>query len=119
MIHRINRIYNLQILLEPKIIFYGISYRDFESSIKKDFLLPDPNQLTKKIISETDFENINPRLITLKGIKNLFNYSKILPDSSKILLVNTPFIQPTKTSTIIQNNEELEKEISEITSQKK
>lgn len=106
------------ISLKPKIIFYGISYRDFESNIKQDFFLPDPNHAIDLLFTNNDFENINPRLITLKGIKTIFNYTQIFPSSSKISFPNTPFIQPSKTSTIILNDEELHKEIPEIILQK-
>ncbi len=106
------------ISLKPKIIFYGISYRDFETNIQEPFLLPDSKDFIE-IFIKTDESKINPRLVTLKIIKNIFNYSNIIPDSGrKISFVNTPFTTLDIASTIIPNQNELLKEIPIIISQK-
>ena len=104
------------ISLNPKIIFYGISYRDFETNVEQEFSLPN----TKDFIgSFYEVDKINPRLITFKAIKSILDYSNIFPNSSqKITFINTPFITPSISTTIIPNDNELEKEITKIISQK-
>ena len=78
--------------LKPKLIIWGISYRDFKTNINEN-PLPDPKYFLHESISEK-FHNditVNPKLITLNFIRDSFNISKIVKD--RFQFSNTPFFQ--------------------------
>jgi hypothetical protein len=59
--------------LNPKLIVYGIGYRDFinSDSSNNDNFLPEPSKLFKNSLdSELDFLN-NPKLTTLNVVRNV------------------------------------------------
>lgn len=76
---------DLLILSNPKIVVYGIAYRDFmdQSSLgqlesKPVSLLPDPhdffNEVSTKLFSNYDLDFMeNPKLVTLTALKSLKN----------------------------------------------
>lgn len=78
--------------LKPKIIVYGISYRDFESKtlIENDWLRPD--QLVGYIlqIDTTPFQ-INPKLTTLQAIRDAVNDDELFASRRQMTIPNTPF----------------------------
>ncbi len=77
------RLKNLDLLIssKPKIVVYGIAYRDFMVGLFdsgqldiKSTLLPDPNSFfneqTKELFSHYDFDFMeNPKLVTLTALK--------------------------------------------------
>ena len=82
------------ISLHPKIVFYGISYRDFEteSSFDEKSILPDFKILVEDNIPN-ELESINPQLITRRAIGDVLNdISIVKAPVYDIHPPNTPFI---------------------------
>jgi|TARA_B110000467_G_scaffold74283_1_gene67355 hypothetical protein len=76
----VDRIYEMDniISINPEIVFYGISYRDFEftNNLTIEYPLPDPEKIISSSIRE-NFGNIipeNPQLISRTFLKNMFNF---------------------------------------------
>ena len=102
------RIHELEqiISLNPKLIIYGVGYRDFSNEQFDSNFLPDP----KYFIGNYFFENSpifldNPKLITLNGIKNTLGYQNIPENLEK----NTPFFPYKEEYSNIIDLNELEK----------
>lgn len=100
------------IALEPTIIFYGISYRDFQSSFNE----PDPYSIQAiiKIFYNFEVDTINPKFVTLKALRNILDDSNS-PGDPKFSRVNTPFNELGIRQTEIISDTEL---ISQIESAK-
>lgn len=75
--------------LNPSLVIYGISYRDFRTQINEN-PLPDPQYFSHKIFSNIMYQDVgtNPKLITL----NFFRDSQKDPFLNKLIsFSNTPF----------------------------
>ena len=101
------------IFLEPKIIFYGISFRDFESTAKNDSLnmFYDVKLIIENNIPE-EIESINPQLHTRRMIRDsLNNFGLMDTPEYNIRPQNTPFFSLGTLETIISNNDHLERNL--------
>lgn len=94
--------------LDPSIIFYGISYRDF-SNIE---LQQSSYSLLKYLDTLTDnkyeLDSVNPKLATLKAIKQL-TFGKSLSSENRIVLSNSPLLTMSTPDTKIASQTVLEK----------
>lgn len=105
----------------PEIVFYAISYRDFEftDNLILEYPLPDPEKIISSGMSK-NFQNIfpqNPQLITRTYLKNIFN-SETQSDSQATLytlIPNTPFYRYYEDK--IANDEQLRTETVQLFSQ--
>jgi len=79
--------------LNPKIVLYGISYRDFYVDLIEKHPLPDPQQFFNDILlNEIDESNkINPKVITLEFIREIFLDTGLFPSREVIRSDYTPF----------------------------
>ncbi len=78
------------IVLKPKIVFYGISYRDFESNTANNS--PEPLSLIKDSLQiDNPTLQFNPKFTTLQVIKNAFNDDRLFANPEQITIPNTPF----------------------------
>lgn len=100
------------IKLNPKIVLYGISYRDFQVKQIEHQPLPDPQQFFNNLFTnEIGFNNeVNPKLITLEIIRKSFSNTGLFPTRELIELHNSPFFAFTSESTIIANEMELKQQ---------
>jgi|APSaa5957512535_1039671.scaffolds.fasta_scaffold18446_4 hypothetical protein len=97
--------------LNPKIIFYGISYRDFVSTdtITQKYAFLDIKLLLKESIPE-DLESLNPQLVSRRMIRDaLDNYGIIDISEFDIRPVNTPFFSLGNLQTIILEESALQR----------
>lgn len=88
------RIQNIEkiISLKPEIIFYGVSYRDFESSIDQNNYFADPQQLDRIIFKDyLNIEQYSPIDSTIRAIQILIINLHLYPKSSFTLLPHEPF----------------------------
>ena len=81
------------IRLNPKIVLYGISYRDFEVNSIQKHPLPDPQQFFNDLLrNELEVSNkINPKVTTLENIRKIFTDTGLFPPREVIKLDNSPF----------------------------
>ena len=119
-----NRLPHLEktIALKPKLVIYGITYRDFVTcgfndnvcdTEKNHFFLPDIKKIIVDNLPKEIQENrLNPELTTLRIIRESFGGSQLFTEQNKIRLPNTVFyyIDPNFHHTIIENDEELKKQ---------
>ena len=116
------------ILLEPTLVIYSITYRDFvkcgfndEPCQEKNlFLLPDiKKSIETNLPKEIQENKLNPAFTTLRIIRDGFGGSQLFAEQNKIRLPNTPFyyIDPKLHHTIIENDKELEKQSNEMKKQ--
>ena len=100
------------IKLNPKIILYGITYRDFEVDLIEKQPLFDPQQFfTDLIINEIGIDNkINPKVTTLEIIRKTFSDTGLFPPRESIRLDNSPFFVFTSEQTTLANETELKKQ---------
>ncbi len=118
-----SRIENVQeiISLEPKVIIYGLSFRDFdqETVLGKltpvEKILPHSEQIIEEILptSIKKLEKINPKQLTYMILEKYFKKSKIDMKSeidNSVKAYNTPFITYPKHFYEIKNEEEILKE---------
>jgi len=97
--------------LEPEIIFYGISYRDFaniESQQSSELSLVKYVDL----ITDNKFEldSLNPKLATLKAIKEL-TFDESLSSENRIVLSKSPLMTLSTPATKITPQNELHKSV--------
>lgn len=100
------------ISLHPKIVFYGISYRDFEteSSFDEKSILPDFRILVEDNIPN-ELESINPQLITRRAIRDILNDTSIvMVPVYDIHPPNTPFFSLGNLQTKIIDDDELQRQ---------
>lgn len=103
---RINTIEKI-ISLKPKIVFYGVSYRDFADIKSEKNLLPNLNQIKFKELEDNTF---NPKINSLKLIRNSFaelGFRSIVEKTT--LEINTPFSTMQKGDMTVASIEELER----------
>jgi len=97
--------------MNPDFVFYGISFRDFDSpnqSVSKYFL-PDLKLLVDQSIPDY-FESLNPQFISRTIIKDILqNYGLIDVSEYDINPTNTPFFSLGHLETIILEEPELER----------
>jgi len=100
------------IKLNPKIILYGISYRDFEVDLIEKQPLFDPQQFfTDLITNEIEVNNeINPKFTTLEIIRKTFSDTGLFPPRELIRLDNSPFFVFTSEQTTLANEIELKQQ---------
>lgn len=102
------------IALKPKLIIYGISFRDFELDKKENhFPLPEPKKIIRDILPKSIEQHaFNPLITTLKVIRDVFKNSEDFTEHSKIRLENNAFyyIDPKLHHTTIENIEGLKKQ---------
>ena len=100
------------IKLNPKIILYGITYRDFEVESKEKKPLFDPQQFfTDLITNEIEVNNeINPKFTTLEIIRKTFSDTGLFPTRELITLDNSPFFVFTSEQTTLANEIELKQQ---------
>ena len=102
------------ISLEPKIVFYGISYRDFDqpiesTNVKRNNL--DIKNSIEEIIPE-ELKSINPQLLTRKVIRNVLDDTGISKKPSyEIKPANTPFFALGDMQTKISDKNELQRQL--------
>ena len=100
--------------LEPKIVFYGISYRDFDqpiesTNVKRNNL--DIKNSIEEIIPE-ELKSINPQLLTRKVIRNMLDDTGISKKPSyEIKPPNTPFFALGDKQTKISDKNELQRQL--------
>jgi hypothetical protein len=100
--------------LEPKLVFYGISYRDFnELSKLEDSQIIDfdiKNSIEKSIPEE--LKSINPQLLTRKAIRTVLDDLKIIEKPTyDIRPPNTPFFALGELQTKIISEDELKRQL--------
>jgi hypothetical protein len=100
------------IKLNPKIILYGITYRDFEVDSKEKQPLFDPQQFfTDLITNEIGIDNkINPKFTTLEIIRKTFSDTGLFPPRELIRFDNSPFFVFTSEQTTLANEIELKQQ---------
>lgn len=97
------------ISLNPKIIFYGVSYLSFHTKPAETNQIPSINQLLE---GKIDVIPKNPQRITLGVIRDILNDTKIFPATLKdITLPNAPFVAFQKDRTVILGDNELKREV--------
>jgi hypothetical protein len=100
--------------LKPEIVFYGISYRDFNQPIKS---INSQNEILdiKKHIEEAtpeEIKNINPQFLTRKAIRNILDESGIFQKPTyDINPPNTPFFALGNIQTQIIEESELKRQL--------
>lgn len=97
--------------LEPEIIFYGVSYRDFaniESKQSSDFSLIKYVDIITN--NKYELDSLNPKLATLKAIKEL-TPGKSLSSENRIVLSNSPLMTLSTPATKIKPQNELDKSV--------
>lgn len=78
--------------LKPKVVFYGISYRDFGSKAPDNSKLPKPDDLIKETLKiDTESVQFNPKFTTLQAIRDIFNDNELFAGREEISIPNTPF----------------------------
>ena len=97
------------ISLKPEIIFYGISFQDFQSKPKKENQIPS---LIQVIGEKVDLFPTNPKRNTLHMIRNLLNDTNVFSSPIKdISPENSPFVTFQNERTIIVDDNELKRKI--------
>ena len=107
-IEQINQIISLQ----PSLIFYGVSYRDFgTNNIEQRSPLEINNFLSNSLNQIFNIDKINPKLITLEAIRDIFNSTNLFPpEGSRIYVENQPFFSYDRSQMIIVSDKELKKQ---------
>ena len=107
-IEQINQIISLQ----PSIIFYGVSYRDFgTNNIEQRSPLEINNFLSKYLDQIFNIDKVNPKLITLEAIRDIFSSTNLFPpEGSRIYVENQPFFSYDRSQMIIVSDKELKKQ---------
>lgn len=83
-IHELEKI----ISLNPKLIIYGVGFRDFSNEQLSSNFLPNPKNFINSFLSENSPDFLeNPKLVTLNVIKNTLQYANKPENLEK----NTPF----------------------------
>jgi hypothetical protein len=103
---------NQIISLQPSLIFYGVSYRDFgTNNIEQKSPLEINNFLSDSLNQIFNIDKINPKLITLEAIRDIFSSTNIFPQKgSRIYLENQPFFSYDRSQMIIVSDKELKKQ---------
>jgi hypothetical protein len=107
-IEQINQIISLQ----PSLIFYGVSYRDFgTNNIEQRSPLEINNFLSNSLNQIFNIDKINPKVITLEAIRDIFSSTNLFPpEGSRIYVENQPFFSYDRSQMIIVSDKELKKQ---------
>ena len=107
-IEQINQIISLQ----PSLIFYGVSYRDFgTNNIEQRSPLEINNFLSNSLNQIFNIDKINPKVITLEAIRDIFSSTNLFPpEGSRIYVENQPFFSYDRSQMIIVSDAELQKQ---------
>ncbi len=97
------------ILLNPEIVFYGISLRDFNTHSDSTNFLPDVKKFTNEIFLRIDNELnwINPKVTTKRALLNIFNSTGLVDNKINISLEKTPFYKPGKNNFVLASKDEI------------
>lgn len=102
-IHELEKI----ISLNPKLIVYGVGYRDFSNDQLNSNFLPDPKFYIENYFSKNSPIFLdNPKLVTLNVIKNTLRYQNIPENLER----NTPFFPYKEEYSNLIDLDELEKQ---------
>tara|TARA_B110001454_G_scaffold178357_1_gene171151 strand:- start:1038 stop:1991 length:954 start_codon:yes stop_codon:yes gene_type:complete len=98
--------------LQPSIIFYGISYRDFgTNNIEQNSPLEINNFLSNSLDQIFNIDKVNPKLITLEAIRDIFSSTNLFPpEGNRIYVENQPFFSYDRSQMIIVSDAELQKQ---------
>jgi len=100
--------------LEPKIVFYGISYRDFNEPsalIDSESIDFDIKKQIEKNISY-EISPINPQKLTRETIRDILDYTGIIEKPTyDIIQPNTPFFPLSDLQTKIISKNQLERDL--------
>lgn len=100
--------------LKPKIVFYGISYRDFNQSIESvdsQNEIFDIKNFMNEVIPE-EIKSINPQLLTRKVIRNVLDEADIIKKPTyEISPPNTPFFAIGDLQQKISDSNELQRQL--------
>ena len=100
------------IKLNPELIVYGISYRDFTVLVNhQENQLPDPHFTFNQFLESIQNKDINPKFFTLQIIRDLFEGTSLFPEQIKFLQHNAPFYEPQKVEFGIMREEIGQKKI--------
>ena len=95
------------IATKPKLVIYGVNYREFTSINPEtgnlENILLEPKQLKNEIFSGTNINEMNPKFLTLNILSSLFPTFT----ESKIKTPNTPFISFNEADTKILDDTQL------------
>jgi len=94
--------------LDPSIIFYGISYRDFSNIELQQSSYSLLKYLDRLTDNKYELDSVNPKLATLKAIKQL-TFGKSLSSEYRIVLPNSPLLTLSTPDTKIASQTDLEK----------
>ena len=94
--------------LDPSIIFYGISYRDFSNIELQQSSYSLLKYLDRLTDNKYELDSVNPKLATLKAIKQL-TFGKSLSSENRIVLSNSPLLTLSTPDTKIASQTDLEK----------
>ncbi|WP_371504437.1 hypothetical protein [Nitrosopumilus adriaticus] len=95
------------IKIKPSFVFYGISYADLQipKALEKDDPLPSFNNFFDFFLKdEFDPDQVNPKLITLSALRNIFQNSNLFPNSDIFYQDYTPFMTFHSYHTIIESD---------------
>ncbi|MDC0228753.1 hypothetical protein OAJ71_01965 [Nitrosopumilus sp.] len=105
---------NKIIELNPKIVFYGISYRDFNQSIKSINSQNEILDIKTHIEDATpeEIKDINPQFLTRKAIRTILDESGIFQKPTyDINPPNTPFFSLSNIQTEVIEESELKRQL--------
>ncbi|MDC1103681.1 hypothetical protein OAS49_04120 [Nitrosopumilus sp.] len=100
--------------LEPKIVFYGISYRDFDQPIESTNSKTNNLDIRNSVgeIIPEELKSINPQLLTRKVIRNMLDDTGINKKPTyEIKPANTPFFALGDIQTKISDKNELQRQL--------
>jgi len=97
------------IALKPEMVFYGVTFRDFDYKYE-EFFLPQPQQVLREL-EKNDYLNYdypNPKLTTFQIFKKIMNqYSGDLIKSKFLTNQNTPFSKIPISDSVIKTEDEI------------
>jgi len=102
--------------LDPSIIFYGISYRDFSNIELQQSSYSLLKYLDRLTDNKYELDSVNPKLATLKAIQQL-TFGKSLSSENRIVLSNSPLLTLSTPDTKIASQTDLEKSATLIPTQ--
>jgi len=105
------------ISLKPEMVFYGLTYWDFDSSQENFKILPDPQTIFSNSFSLDTFginlSQLNPQLTTLMVIRGPLEDMKLMKSHEKGTIdANTPFFSYMKSDMTLSSESEIETDYS-------
>jgi hypothetical protein len=103
----INEIINLK----PQIIFYGVSYNEFQSITYDEVKTsPNPSYIQNILLKNIGFDFSNPQFVTLQFIRESQKYLGVYAKIDYLMQPYTPFFEYHARQFIIENNLDIENE---------